>query len=300
MKTSLWLIIIFLIPVHLSGQANYPPDITCSKVVVYKSIDTVDLRLWFYNPPNHSPESASPAIVFYFGGGWNAGTPSQFIKHAEYLAARGMVAMLADYRVASRNHVKVISCVADAKSSIRWIREHAEELGVDPDRIAAGGGSAGGHLAAATDLLPKFDEPGENLDVSSKPNALVLFNPALALAPIGNDFPMGNKESLAKLADRLGAEAEDLSPYHHILKGLAPTIIFHGAQDKTVPYKSVEAYTNEMNRLGNNCILVGYTNAGHGFFNYGRNNNGAFVSTVSRMDEFFVNLGWLEALPEVL
>lgn len=300
MKPSLLLLIICLIPVHLSGQANYPPDITCSKVIVYKSIDTMDLKLWIFNPPKHSPESASPAIVFYFGGGWNGGSPSQFIKQAEYLAARGMVAMLADYRVASRNNVKMNSCVADAKSAIRWVREHAGELGVDPHRIAAGGGSAGGHLAAATDLLPKFDEPGENLDVSSKPNALVLFNPVLVLAPIGNDYPAEYSEWLEKLSDRFGAAPEDISPYHHIVKGLAPTIIFHGAKDKTVPYYSVEAYTNEMTRAGKHCILVGYKNAGHGFFNYGRNNNGAFVSTVSRMDEFLVNLDWLEALPEVL
>jgi acetyl esterase/lipase len=74
-----------------------------------------------------------------------------------------MVAMVADYRVKSRNNVTANKCVADAKSAIRWVREHASELGVDPNKIAAGGGSAGGHLAAATATLSKFDEANENL-----------------------------------------------------------------------------------------------------------------------------------------
>ena len=161
-------IIMIMITIQLTGQRNYPPDITCDEVVIYKSADNIDLKLWIFNPPKHSPDTQSAAIVFFFGGGWNAGSPQQFVKHCEYLSARGMVAMVADYRVASRNKVKANTCVADANSAIRWIREHAGELGVDPDRIAAGGGSAGGHLATATATLTKFDEPDENLKISSK------------------------------------------------------------------------------------------------------------------------------------
>ena len=183
-------IIMTLITTHIIGQRNYPPDITCDKVVVYKSTDNIDLKLWIFNPAEHSPDSQSPAIVFYFGGGWNAGSPQQFVKHCEYLSARGMVAMVADYRVASRNDVRAKTCVADAKSAVRWIREHAGELGVDPDRIAAGGGSAGGHLAAATATLTKFDEPDENMKIGSQPNALVLFNPALILNGGSTNTPL--------------------------------------------------------------------------------------------------------------
>ncbi len=290
-------IIMILITTHLSGQREYPPDITCDKVVVYKSTDNIDLNLWIFNPAKHSPDAQSPAIVFYFGGGWNAGSPQQFVKHCEYLSARGMVAMVADYRVASRNDVRARTCVADAKSAVRWIREHAGELGVDPDRIAAGGGSAGGHLAAATATLTKFDEPGENMKISSKPNALALFNPALVLAPLGDETPE-QKKKLENLELRLGAKPEDMSPYHNITPGIAPTIIFHGTGDETVPFNSVEAFTMQMKKAGNSCILAAYENEGHGFFNYGKKDNGAFVSTVSMMDKFFVELGWLKALPE--
>ena len=292
-------LLMILVTTHLIGQRKYPPDITCDTVVVYKSTDNIDLKLWIFNPVNHSLDAQSPAIVFYFGGGWNAGSPSQFVKHCEYLSARGMVAMVADYRVASRNNVKVNSCVADAKSSVRWIREHAGELGVDPDRIAAGGGSAGGHLAAATATLTKFEEPGENMKISSKPNALALFNPALILSPLG-DLTPEEKKKMETLEVRLGAKPEDISPYHHITPGIAPTIIFHGTGDQTVPFKTAEAFNMQMTKVDNKCILAAYENAGHGFFNYGKMDNGAFVSTVSMMDKFFVKLGWLEALPEPL
>ena len=288
--------IIILISIQLNDQRNYPPQISCDTVVIYKSTGKVDLKLWIFNPSRFSPDAQSPAVIFYFGGGWNGGSPQQFVKHCEYLSARGMVAMVADYRVKSRNNVKAISCVADAKSAIRWLREHSGEFGVDPERIAAGGGSAGGHLAAATACLTKFDEANENPEISSKPNALVLFNPALVLAPLGNESPEQMKK-LENLEERLGAKPEDMSPYHNISKGIAPTIIFHGTNDKTVPYKTAEAFTKQMKEAGNLCILEAYENEGHGFFNFGKKDNGAFVSTVSLMDKFFVKLGWLKALP---
>ncbi len=298
-KVLFSVIIMILITAHLTGQNNYPPDITCDKIVIYKSPDNINLKLWIFNPAKHSPDAQSPAIVFYFGGGWNGGSPMQFVKQCEYLSARGMVAMVADYRVASRNDVRAKTCVSDAKSAVRWIREHAGELGVDPDRIAAGGGSAGGHLAAATATLTKFDEPGENLKISSQPNALALFNPALVLAPLGDETPE-QKKKLENLEIRLGAKPVDMSPYHNITPGIAPTIIFHGTSDETVPFITAKEFTKQMKEAGNKCILAAYENEGHGFFNYGKKDNGPYVSTVSMLDKFFVKLGWLNALPKPL
>ena len=90
----------------------------------------------------------------------------------------------ADYRVRSRHNTLAVTCVEDGKSAVRWIRKNAERLGIDPNRIAAGGGSAGGHVAACAGVVPGLDAANESVEISSVPNALALFNPAMMLAPI--------------------------------------------------------------------------------------------------------------------
>jgi len=264
--------------------------------VTFKEVDSVKLNLWIFNPPKHSLTDKTPAIVFFFGGGWIMGSPTAFVKHCEYLSARGMVAIVADYRVKSRHNVQVKTCVSDAKSAVRWIREHAVELGIDPDRIAAGGGSAGGHLAAATATLTNFDEANENSEISSKPNALALFNPALVLAPLDAGADVST-ERMKRMEARMGAKPESMSPYHNINKDMPPTIIFHGTGDTTVPFNTVELFSKKMKENGNSCVLVAYKDEPHSFFSY-KNSNGVFIDTIHKMDKFFVSLGYLEAPPE--
>src|SRR2546425_12315614 len=132
------------------GAKAYPPKLPGAEVEAYKTVGDTKLNLYVYYPPGHKASDKRAAIVFFFGGGWTGGSPGQFEQHCKHLASRGMVAMTADYRVASRNQVKAVSCVADAKSAIRFVRQEAARLGIDPNRIAAGGGSAGGHIAACT------------------------------------------------------------------------------------------------------------------------------------------------------
>ncbi len=259
----------------------YPPKLE-GKAEVYKTVGTIQLNLWLYAPDGHQFSDRLPAIVFFFGGGWTNGSPKQFEQHCKHLALRGMVGIVADYRVASRHQAKVVDCVRDAKSAIRWTRANARRLGIDPDRICAGGGSAGGHLAASTGLIDGLDELGENLKVASKPGALVLFNPALVLTLTPD------------ASNRLGAPAESVSPYHHVRKGAPPTIIFHGKSDTTVPYGQADAFTQKMREAGNRCDLEGYEGQTHGFFNFGRGGDEYFHKTVQRADEFLVSLGYLK------
>lgn len=302
LKNLIGVALIFLIlPSFAMNQEKskpaYPPDIPGARVEIYKTVGDVDLRLWIFTPRKHSNQDSRPAIVFFSGGGWKSGSPRHFVKQCEYLASRGMVAMAADYRVRNRHGVKVYTCVEDAKSSVRWIRKNASRLGIDPDRIAAGGGSAGGHLAAATAILPSHNDPKDDLSISCRPNALVLFNPAVVLAPVPG-FREATEEGLSKLTERMGAEPTTVSPYHNVKSGLGPTIIFHGMSDELVSYKTVEMFYKKMHEHGNRCELVGYEGAGHGFFNYGSDNNAPFIDTVSKMDAFLVSIGYLKGAPE--
>jgi acetyl esterase/lipase len=279
------------------GSFGYPPQLPGAKAEVYKTVGDVKLNLYLFTPKEHRPGDARPAIVFFFGGGWTGGSPGQFLHQCEYLASRGMVAIAADYRVASRHQVKAVECVKDAKSAIRWVRANAKRLGIDPARIAAGGGSAGGHLAACTGTVEGFDEPGEDTSVRSVPDAMVLFNPALVLAPLGGQ----SDERLRALlnSERCGVEPVKISPCHHVRAGAPPAIVFHGKADTTVPYATAEAFEEAMKKAGNRCDLAGFEGQPHGFFNFGRDGNKFFVETVRQMDRFLASLGWLKGEPTI-
>ena len=269
-----------------------------TRVLPYKIIEQDTLKAWIYFPPKHDNNQPKPAIVFFFGGGWNGGTPSQFAKHCEYLAARGMVAITVDYRVYQRQKAMISQCVNDAKSAIRWVRQQADHLGVLPNRIVAAGGSAGGHLAASTATLPGLDDPNDDLSISAQPNVLALFNPVLVFDQIeGQAFY--SERLIQNLSHRMGATPNELSPYHHIKPGIGPTIIFHGTADKTVEYQSVVLFQKQMLALGNQCTLIGYEGEEHAFFNYLRKNNAPFIDTVHRLDQFLVTHDYLTAPPLV-
>jgi len=276
----------------LKSQKPKTKEVAADKIEAYKSIDGVDLNAYIFLPEGHHASDKRPAIVFFFGGGWNSGSPNQFVEHCKHLASRGMVAITADYRVASRHGVKAISCVRDAKSAIRWTRQNAAKLGIDPDRIVAGGGSAGGHLAACTGVINGLDEPDEDAAISSQPNAMALFNPALVLAEIVSSSTR-DTERIEDLPARLGVEPKELSPFHHVAANQPPTIIFHGVADSTVPYRTAEKFTAAMKAAGNDCELVGYKEQEHGFFNYGRGDGSSYGDTLKKLDRFLERLGYL-------
>lgn len=255
-------------------------------LLVYKTVGDVELKLHVFEPPERDAKESSPAIVFFFGGGWVSGTPKQFYHQCEHFASRGMVAISAEYRVKNRHGTTPFECVADGKSAIRWIRANAARLGINPNKVVAGGGSAGGHVAACTGVIEGLDEKNEDPNISSKPNALVLFNPAVDLVELSK-----NK----RLSDRFNNREEELSPLQHVKKGAPPCIIFHGTADRTVPFESVERFAATMKKAGNVCRLVPFEGKGHGFFNYGRDkDNSSFKRTIREADRFLTSLGYLK------
>jgi acetyl esterase/lipase len=177
----------------------------------------------------------------------------------------------------------------DAKSAVRWIRANAGKLGIDPSRIVAAGGSAGGHLAACTGVIPGYDEENEDKSISSAPNAMVLFNPALNTTADGWDEKRG-----AGLVARFGTHARALSPQHHVNKGQPPALIIHGKADTTVPFAQAQAFAAAMKAAGNRCELAGFDGQAHGFFNFGRGDNSMFIATTLAADRFLASLGYLE------
>lgn len=278
-----------------SQRSVYPPQIPDAREEVYRTIGDVSLKCWIFTPEEHKPSDRRACAVFFFGGGWRAGTPGQFAEHCRHLAERGMVAITCDYRVASRHKVLPQECVKDAKEAVRWVRTHADGLGVDPDRIAAGGGSAGGHLAAATGLVPGFESA--DAAVSSQPNALLLFNPAVILAAVDGHPEMIDRAKLADIRERTDGRPEEISPFHFIRSDLPPAVIFHGTADDAVPYATVRLFQKQMEAAGNRCVLHTFDGRPHGFFNFGRGAGAAknqdYLATLSQMDAFLGELGYL-------
>lgn len=269
-------ILMALLSSNVSAQE---PD----KKVVFKTVGDTRLSLHVFNPEGHQASDQRPAVVFFFGGGWNGGSPSQFYPHCEYLASRGMVAMSAEYRVKSRNKTTPKECVKDGKSAVRWIRAHAGELGIDPAKLAAGGGSAGGHVAAATATTKGLEEAGEDTSVSCRPNALVLFNPVFDNGPDGWAH------------DRVKDYWKQISPAHNIGKDTPPTIVFLGTKDKLIPVSTAENYKKKMEANKVRCDLHLYEGQKHGFFNL--KNKEYYLKTVIEMDRFLESLGYLEGPP---
>ena len=270
------------------AQRKYPPVIADAEAHTYRSVSDVDLQLWVFKPKEWKPEDKRPGVVFFFGGGWKAGSPEQFVEQCRHLAAKGMVAITADYRVASRHGTKAIDCVDDARAAIRWVRSHATELGVDPKRLAAGGGSAGGHIAACLGTILI-----ENEEVSSRPDAMFLFNPACVLAPIDGKSPWEEDRS-EEMLERMGVDPVKLSPAHNVTSEAPPTIVFHGKDDPTVAYATAEIFARKMKTAGVRCDLKGYEGEQHGFFNHGRNENKMFRQTMADLDEFLLFMSWIE------
>ena len=273
----------------LKTRQFYPPQLPDSEQHLYKEASDTRLHLYIYKPEGWTSQDNRPAIVFYFGGGWVGGSPSHFLSQAQHYADLGLVTILADYRVASRNKTKVKHCLEDARDAMRYVRVNANHLGINPNRVASSGGSAGGHLATCLGVITDHLE-----EVSSIPNAMVLFNPVCVLVPVeGVELSSWNLE---KMEQKTGLPPEELSPAHHVKSGNPPCIIFHGTKDKTVTFATAQKFCQLMNQAGNDCKLYAFEGRDHGFFNFNHREDQKddYYQTLKLTDEFLKKLGWID------
>jgi acetyl esterase len=252
-----------------------------SESVVFKKTPQGELKLHVFYPSGWAAADRRPAIVFFFGGGWKNGSYEQFIPQSEYFASRGIVAFAADYRIESKHKTTPDVCVEDAKSAIRFVRANAAKYGVDPDKLIASGGSAGGHLAAATALVAGFDAK-DDPKVSAKPSALVLFNPVLDMTRLDGRKVLGAKgDDVAKA----------ISPTLFLAKDAPPAIIFFGTGDKLIAHG--KEYAAKAKALGARAELYTAADQPHGFFN----RSPWCEATAERADRFLESLGYLKGEP---
>ncbi len=238
---------------------------------LFKKTPQEDLYMYLLRSSKKA-EKPLPAIVYFTGGGWVEGTVFGQIPNPAWFRDHGIIGISADYRVKNRHGTTPIECIKDAKSAIRFVREHAEEWGIDPEKIIAAGGSAGGHIAACT-FIDGGDEKNENPKISSKPNALVLHNPVL-----GEGF-----------GEEFFKEHPEFSPILQVRSGWPPTIISCGTADETTPISAAEKFTRLMKKAGNVCELIPVEGAKHSCDWPVSNPN--FLPTISRMYSFLKEQG---------
>lgn len=271
-----------LLMIGLSPLAALTAEFT-SETLVYKKTADRELHLYVEKPADWMVTDRRPAIIFFFGGGWVSGNSTQFQAHSEYFATRGMVGVRVEYRLVSKaGKEPPVVCCQDAKSAMRWVRAHAAELGIDPERIAAAGGSAGGHLAAFTSMVPGMDDPADDLKVSPQAAALVLFNPVFDNGPAGG-------YGQARIGDRY----RDFSPAHNITPSAPPTIVFLGDKDKLIATSVAKRFQANMTKEGVRCDLHIYGGQPHAFFNREPYKS----ATLIEADKFLASLGWLKGEP---
>ena len=275
MTKYIFLIIFLLIPACNLLAQPFQPD----TLVVYKEVDGVALKMHIFMPD--TPTENASALVFYFGGGWNGGSPAQFYPHARHFAKLGMVVFGVEYRIKNTHGTSPFESIADAMSSMRWVRAHAEEYGIHPGRIVASGGSAGGHLAAATGMVDAYDSPDEDLSISRIPNALVLFNPVIDNGPTGYGY------------ERIGEAYTEFSPFHNVDATTPPMTIFLGTDDRLIPVETMVQFQAAVQAEGVRCDVHLYGGQPHGFFNYREGKNPYYDETVAAMEEFLKAEGFL-------
>jgi acetyl esterase/lipase len=260
-------------PQNLEGADSY----------VYKTVQGTDLRVYVF-PPAEARSGRHAAVVFFFGGGWMIGNVTSLTADAQYFARRGITAILADYRTYCRNGAGIVAQMADAKSAVRWVRGHADELGIDAQRIAVSGGSSGGHLALGTAMFPELDAKGEDESISSRPDLLVLFYPCVDET---------TAQERATSADAIGSHGRDVSPLYHVRPGLPPTLIFQGTADALYPENL--QYCRQARAKNNECELIQYDRAPHGFMNRAVTKGPWYEQGLRGMDDFLVRKGYLAA-----
>lgn len=214
---------------------------------VYKTVDTFKLKIDVFYTDQSLEKENNTAIVFFHGGGWAYGTPSEFFTTCERYAKMGIVTFSVDYRLSIENGVvpsKTISPIEslmDAKSAIRWVRGNAGKFHIDKNKIVAAGQSAGGHLALSTAMIEDYNEKSDDLTISCSPNAILLFSAATNAVEAWCDRLMGDRRT----------KIWSISPTHHIRGGMPPMIEFHGTDDEQVPVWTAQFFESEMKKSGN-------------------------------------------------
>lgn len=217
------------------------------------------------------PEAAGryPGVVLIHGGGFRAGDRKSLLPMAVKLAKAGYVAATVSYRFTPR--FQFPAQVHDVKAAVRFLRSHAGEYAMDPERVCAAGQSAGGMLAlflGVTRGMGRFEGWSDYREASSGVDCVVNFYGPTDLTRVYEGSSCAGELTPAfvggELAEARGAHRE-ASVVEWVTPAAAPVLTLHGKVDKCVPYAQAVALTERLRGAGVEAELEGIEGAGHGF-----------------------------------
>jgi acetyl esterase/lipase len=257
-----------------ASAAEPPAGVVVEKNIVYGKGGTEDLKLDLARPEH--AEGLLPGIVYIHGGGWSAGNRTAYKNDIQEAAKRGYVAVTIEYRLTQPDKGGKAASpfpaqIEDCKCAVRWLRANAEKYHVDPNRIGATGGSAGGHLSLLVGVagpVKKFEGSGGNPDASSQVQAVVNYFGPTDLAAM-----YGFNKRVDRLLDTLvGGTAQErpgdykaASPVTYVAKETCPILSIHGTKDNLVPVDQAVEFDAAMKKAGATSELILLEGQGHGF-----------------------------------
>ncbi|MDX2082211.1 MAG: alpha/beta hydrolase [Terrimicrobiaceae bacterium] len=290
---------------NFAGLLKGPP----SEQFVYANRGETKLVLHVFRPADAEEGELRPAIMFIHGGGWIGGTPDLFMSLARYFATRGMVGVNISYRLAKAGETTIADCITDCRSALRYLRVNSQQLGIDPERIAVAGDSAGGHLAAVLGTMSGFDASNEEAAVPGLADAMIIFNPIVDMTEgdwirfaVGGPALWDRKNTPRPTDESSVAVARSLSPLFFVGPGQPPSLIVHGKGDRVVGISQAERFAEANRAAGNRCEYIPLgEDVGHAFaLPAYKSEEKVVVENVHAVDRFLRSLDWIQGDPTLV
>ncbi|MFA5688893.1 MAG: alpha/beta hydrolase [Kiritimatiellales bacterium] len=255
------------------------------EAVVYKTAGSEQLHFYLYKPAGWQSSDRRPMILFFHGGGWIGGSPSQYASACRTFADKGFVTATVKYRLAAAANrppgmdtvTAHFRTVEDAKSAFRYTKANAAAFGVDPAKIITAGSSAGAHLSICVALLDVLNDPADNLDIVPDPAAVILMCPVIDTGP-----PPGYEIIYNRFKNRY----KEFSPIDNLRSNMPPQLILLGDKDTILSEEHAQTYQSKVRALGSVCELVMVAGAGHSAFYTGKYAEAAIQETTDFLETF--------------
>jgi acetyl esterase/lipase len=248
-----------------SASLSAQPPLPTERDVTYCTLDGVELKMDIYRPQRSA--APTPALLYVHGGGWTGGDKrsGEGIRDIPELLARGYLVAAVNYRLAPR--YKFPAMIEDVKCAVRFLRANAERFSINPEKIGAWGGSAGGHLVAllgTADATAGWDV-GQYLEQSSRVQAVVDMYGPTDLTVLFEGANPRLMEQVFGTSDRNSETLQKASPVNWVSSDDPPFLILHGERDPLVPVSQSQIFYEKLRAAGVPATFVIVKNAGHGF-----------------------------------